>query len=145
MGIFKVGFATNGEINHICEEMVDGLDTPGMVISGEALAREMLTDLGAYNETNYYNPTTELFLERPESTATLSKTTLTADATDSILIAGIPEASGVFPAGQVFVDGIEYAVETGGTFEFGTDLAGTYTVLVTAFPYLDATWEVTAT
>ena len=143
---FRVQISEIGEVDAITEVFDDeNTRVAGLPVLGEALAREILTNHGAYRETNYYDWATEEFLDRPAAVATISKTELLADETDSILISGIPLASGVFPAGQLFIDGVEYPVEVDGTQEFGTDLVGTYIIEVVAFPYITQKWEVTAT
>ena len=139
MSLFEATVTSIGEVVGICEFKNEDIEVLGILVEGEALAREILMDLVAYQSENYYDHTTESFLERPTSTVTLSKTTLMSDATDSITISGIPAD------GTLLIDDVEYTVEADGTFSFETDLAGTYDVKVIAFPYLDFDQEVIAT
>ena len=139
MAIFKAYVSDTGFIKGIFKIVNDNTNAGGITIEGLALGEEILMDLTSYQAENYYDYTTETFLERPASTASISKTTITADATDSVMISGIPAD------GTLLIDNVEYPVEEDGTQEFGTGLLGVYKVSVIAFPYLDATWEVTAT
>lgn len=85
----------------------------------------------------YYFDLINTIRPRPEITAELNKTTMTADNIDSIILASLP-----IPC-TIKVDDTAYTVDDG-EFEFTTDTAGAYKITVEVFPYIPKSWEVTA-
>jgi len=85
------------------------------------------------------NPQTEYIVggekvARPESPAMFSKMTVTADSTDELVISGVPVGAKIDVTGPTAMSGVtDAAVDVTMTFA----LAGTYTVLLTLFPYQD--------
>ena len=78
----------------------------------------------------------ETVTPRPDMPAQFNRTEVIADSTDTITVTNLPDPCIITYTGP----GFEATKEvTGGTAEFTTDVAGTHTVKVVAFPYLD--WE----
>lgn len=78
----------------------------------------------------------ETITSRPDMLAQFNRTEVIADSTDTIAVTNLPDPCIITYTGP----GFEITEEaTGGTAEFTTDVAGTHTVKVVAFPYLD--WE----
>jgi len=86
-------------------------------------------------DTHYVSGST--IISRPIITATISSTTLSANAIDSIEISTLP-----IPC-TITVNSETYEV-TDGVFEFTVDTPGTYIIKATCFPYQPKEWEVTA-
>lgn len=89
------------------------------------------------NGDAYYFDLANTIRPRPIIESTPSKLEMIADNIDSIIIIGLP-----IPC-TITVDGAEYQVDDG-EFEFTTDTAGVYRIVVEAFPYIPTSWEVTA-
>ena len=94
-------------------------------------------DADVTGETYYYDLANSL-VPRPEITAALNKASMFADGLDSIIISGLPVPC------ELEIEEVTYDVPDG-DFEFTTTLAGTYTIIARSFPYLEKSWEVTAT
>jgi hypothetical protein len=77
---------------------------------------------------------------RPANPTTIDKTSIAADGVDAFTLSGYPAGATVFIRGPV-----EYVGSlTAGSDSFQTTLAGTYTVLVMAFPNQDKEFTVNA-
>ena len=71
---------------------------------------------------------------RGENPAAASKTTLTADGADEVVISNIPNPSTVVITGPVRIT----QKVTDGQVEFSTNADGTYTLIIQSFPVRDA-------
>jgi hypothetical protein len=96
----------------------------------------MLRD-GGYPDKNTHYVSGNTILSRQTITATINKTTLSANAIDSIEISNLP-----IPC-TITVNSNTYEV-TDGVFEFTVDTPGTYTIKAECFPYQPKSWEVIA-
>lgn len=94
---------------------------------------------GAYSPLEFYvdvGATPPKVKKRPAQKTRIDKATIAADGQEVVTLSNLPKPCDV----EVRWD--EYKVEDG-TFEWGTRLAGEYTIRVRAFPYAD--WEGTVT
>lgn len=101
--------------------------------AGEMVIEGLADDLTEFVDVyNYYQVAKKLALP-----VECSKFSLIADGVDEVQVTNIPNP------GVVTVDGARFEV-TDGAFEFSVDLPGEYEVVVEAFPYLPAKFEVIA-
>lgn len=98
---------------------------PAFMIASQVLNDGETTALGAGAPQTHYVAGGEV-LARPANTATL----------DGMTLKGVPVGA------RVTIEGTDYTV-TDGTVELSFSHAGTFAVQVSAFPMLDATFEVT--
>ncbi|CAB4169139.1 hypothetical protein UFOVP1516_88 [uncultured Caudovirales phage] len=95
---------------------------------GEFLLRDQIGDY----HTSYV--VDNVVTDRPIQTTVLNKTTLNADGIDSIEFTNVPNAK-IFISGKTRETSI--VGEISGSDTFSTTIAGTYKVMIQAFPYLD--------
>jgi len=88
--------------------------------------------------THYVDLATMTITPRPEITATINKSTITADNTDTFVLSGLPLSC------QVSVEDVGVFSVDDGEFGFATPLPGNYKVTVEQFPFMSKTWEVIA-
>jgi hypothetical protein len=86
----------------------------------------------------YYHLINEEITTRPDNTATIDQTTMSADGVDTTTISNLPNPSIVH-----FNDEGDYDV-TDGTFEFTVDTVGSYEIIIESFPYKPITFTVVA-
>ena len=110
---------------------------------------EVLAELQAQNGDAFLFGTADMRLDyvntavtphavtlRPDMVFTGSLDNIVADGSSSNVLNNLPDPCVITYAGP----GFKFTSEvTGGTAEFTTDVAGTHTVKIVAFPYLD--WE----
>jgi len=70
-------------------------------------------------------------VDKTESPAVIDKASISANGLDVAAITGLTNPT------IVFINGAPYVTITDGTFEFTTDLAGTYVFKLQSVPYLD--------
>lgn len=88
-------------------------------------------------QSNYYILNGEVVI-RPVQDTILNKTTLNADGIDTIEITNAP--TGIFTA----TNSETITGSISGSDTFATTIAGTYTITITSFPYLDFTATIEA-
>ena len=137
---YKFDPTPNGQIDHvfcIYDEGPHEASITGITIEDTELAASMIADpMNTYN-TLYYDHTIEQITPRPIITATLNKTHIFDNGTDTAIISTLP-----IPC-TITVNSDTYEV-TDGVFEFTVDTPGTYIIKATCFPYQPKSWEVIA-
>jgi len=91
---------------------------------------------GGYNKDTQYVVGTNM-CPRPEITAVIDKTEIQANDSDTATISGLP-----IPC-TATLDGVDTII-TDGVILFKIDFPGTYQIIITSFPYIPKTFEVTA-
>ena len=124
-------FDYKGEIlrTGVCQASAVLLQARAGEMSMEGIADDRTEFVDTYN---YYQVAKKLAIP-----VECSKINLAADGVDEVKITNIPNP------GAVIVNGFRSEV-VDGVFEFSVDLPGEYEVVVQAFPYLPAVFEVTA-
>lgn len=110
---------------------------PESMIQDQAQAGESYVAGSANTLTQYVNTAKRRVENRPKISATVSKSVILADGADIASISGLPQPC------TVTLGGHRYRVEDG-VFGFTTDVPGTFSLTVQAWPYLDAEFIVEA-
>jgi hypothetical protein len=90
-----------------------------------------------YRELLHYVENGSL-VPRATLNATWSKTTITANGTDTAVLSGLPDPC------TVMIDGEAHEI-TGGSLEFAASSPGVYRISIDEVQYLPEQWEITAT
>lgn len=110
---------------------------PESMIQDQAQAGESYVAGSANTLTQYVNTAKRRVESRPTINGAVSKNPFVADGVDTSCISGLPQPCTVTLGGQ------RYWVEDG-VFGFTTDVPGTFSLTVQAWPYLDAEFIVEA-
>ena len=71
---------------------------------------------------------------RPAFPATLARTTVNADATDTLVVSGVPAGAALMMIGPVSLEG---QVDTAGDVKLTFAMTGDYELTLSLFPFLD--------
>lgn len=127
-----------GRIVHTFE-IVDGSLLSGLYIevSAETWDAFNLSDCAYAHKNLYFKSLVHTAPTlRPTMWCSLGRTTISANAQDAITLSNLPDSCTITYSGPGFLLTREATCDTA---SFTTDVAGTHTVKVVAFPYLD--WE----
>lgn len=128
--ILTVYNTKTGKINRI-------VDAPDIIAQLQAGEGEAWITGNSDDLTQYVDTAKRRVENRPKISATVSKSVILADGADIASISGLPQPCTVTLGGQ------RYWVEDG-VFGFTTDVPGTFSLTVQAWPYLDAEFIVEA-
>jgi len=105
---------------------------------------ESIINAKANLETDYIpNPANPVVTPRPANPTTLDKTTVTADGVDKAIASGVPLNSVITLTDST--GSITTGTATTSSIDLIFDIAGTYTIRVELFPYLDFEATINAT
>lgn len=132
MGQYTIYDTNTGEIkrNVTCPDSMSGDQT----ISGEALLIELSNDITQYVDVG---ESPNIIVNKIAFPGVQDVVEIEADGVEEAIISSLPIPT------NVIIDNMGYEV-TDGSFEFSTEVAGSYLIKCNSFPYLDGEYTVNA-